>query len=157
MGEAAGDGPGAAAGRAGATLLELLVALALLGLALGAGAEGLRRHRDAVALDRAAASARARLAQARMLGVARRGVVTLRVTAGGALELRDPDGEVAGVTPLVGGTFGLDSARLRPSVLRFNSRGQAAPGSLYLYREGRGVRLVSNFLGRVRTERFTVP
>lgn len=148
---------GVAVGPAGMTLLELLVALALLGLALGVGAGGIRSYRDAVALDRAAASARARLAQARMLGVAHRGVVELRVTAGGALELRDPDGEVVGVTPLVGGTFDLDSARLRPSVLRFNSRGQAAPGSLYLYRKDRGVRLVSNFLGRVRMERFAVP
>lgn len=142
---------------AGMTLLELLVALVLVGVVLGVGAEGLRRYRDAVSLDRAAAAVRGRLAQARMLGVARRGVVELRVTTGGELELRDPDGEVVGVTPLVGGTFDLDSARLRPSVLRFNARGQAAPGSLYLYRKDRGVRVVSNFLGRVRMERFAVP
>lgn len=149
--------PGAGAGYAGVTLLELLIALVLLGVVLAAGAEGFRRYRDAVSLDRAAAAVRGRLAQARMLGVARRGVVELRVTANGALELRDPDDEVVGVTPLVGGTFDLDSARLRPSVLRFNSRGQAAPGSLYLYREDRGVRVVSNFLGRVRVERFALP
>ncbi|MFW6193741.1 MAG: hypothetical protein ACOC83_09675, partial [Gemmatimonadota bacterium] len=70
---------------------------------------------------------------------------------------RDTDGELVGTTPLVAGTFDLDSARLRPSVLRFNARGQASPGSLYLYRKRRGVRVVSNFIGRVRVERFALP
>lgn len=157
MRDARGHGPDPPVAVGGMTLLELLVALVLLGVVLGTGAEGLRRYRDAVSLDRAAAAVRGRLAQARMLGVARRGVVELRVTANGALELRDPDGDPVGVTPLVGGAFNLDSVRLRPSVLRFNSRGQAAPGSLYLYRKDRGVRVVSNFLGRVRMERFEVP
>lgn len=142
---------------AGMTIVELLMVLVMLGLAAGIAADGLRRHRDAAALESAADAARGRLAQARMLGVARRGVVELRVTPDGALELRGPDGDVVGVTPLVGGDFDLDSARLRPGVLRYNARGQAAPGSLYLYRRGRGVRIVSNFIGRLRTERFALP
>lgn len=139
------------------TMVEVLIATVLLAIGLGMGAQGLRRYRDAVALDRAAEAARARLAEARMLAVARRGVVELRVTGSGALELRDPDEAVVGVTPLVDGDFDLDSARLRPSVLRYNARGQASPGSLYLYRSRRGVRLVSNFIGRVRVERFGLP
>lgn len=141
----------------GFTLLELLVATVLLALATAAGAEGLRRYRDAVALERAADAVRSRLAEARLLGVTRRAVVRLRITGAGALELRGPDGELVGATPLVGGAFDLDSARLRPSVLRYNARGQASPGSLYLYRERRGIRVVSNFIGRVRVERFALP
>jgi prepilin-type N-terminal cleavage/methylation domain-containing protein len=141
----------------GFSLLELLVATVLLTVAMAVGAEGLRRYRDAAALDRAAEAVRSRLAEARMLGVRHRAVVRLRITPAGALELRDPEGELVGATPLVGGVFDLDSARLRPSVLRFNARGQASPGSLYLYRKGRGVRVVSNFVGRVRMERFAVP
>lgn len=141
---------------AGVTLVELLMALSLLAVVAALGAEGVRRYRDAVALERATDAVRGRLAEARMLAVARRGVVELRITSGGTLELRDPAGAVAGVTSLLGGAFDLDSARLRPRVLRFNARGQAAPGSLYLYREGRGVRVVSNFVGRVRVERFPV-
>lgn len=147
--------PGGTAG--GFTLLELLITTVLLAIAVGIGAEGLRRYRDSVSLDQAASAARGRIAQARMLGVARRGVVRLRITPEGALELRDPEGKVAGMTPLLGRSFALDSVRLRPSVLRFNARGQAGPGSLYLYGKDRGVRIVSNFLGRVRMERFEVP
>lgn len=141
----------------GFTLLELLVATVVLAVAMAVGAEGVRRYRDAVALDRAAEAVRSRLAEARMLGVRHRAVVRLEVTPSGALELRDPDGELVGRTPLAGGAFDLDSARLRPSVLRFNARGQASPGSLYLYRKGRGIRVVSNFIGRVRMERFALP
>lgn len=150
----------AAAGTGGAeglTLVELLIATVLVAVAVGIGVEGVRRYRDAVALDRAADAARGRLAEARFLAVARRGVVEVRVTPGGALELRDTDDAVVGATPLVGGAFDLDSVRLRPAVLRFNARGQASPGSLYLYRERRGIRLVSNFIGRIRVERFPLP
>lgn len=141
----------------GFTLLELLVATVLLAVAVGIGAEGFRRFRDAAALERATDAVRSRFAEARMLGIARRGVARVRITGSGTLELREPDGTLAGVTPLLGGDFDLDSVRLRPSVLRFNARGQASPGSLYLYRERRGVRLVSNFIGRVRVERFGLP
>lgn len=145
------------AGRAGGvTLLELMIAIALFGVVLAAGAEGLRRYNAAIALERAGDAARGRLGHARMLGVTRRAVVTVRLDGKRTLTLREPDGTVAGVTPLVG-PFDLDSARLRPAVLRFNARGQASPGSLYLYRGRRGLRLVSNFLGRVRVERFAVP
>lgn len=143
-------------GRRGVTLLEMLIALVILALVTAAGAQGLRRYRGAVALERAGDAARSRLGHARMLGVTRRAVVTVRIESPGTMVLREPDGSVAGVTPLAG-PFGLDSLRLRPTVLRFNARGQASPGSLYLYRGRHGVRLVSNFVGRVRVERFDVP
>lgn len=143
-------------GPRGVTLLEMLIVLVILGIATAMGAEGLRRYNGAVALERAGDAARSRLGHARMLGVTRRAVVTVRIEAPGTMVLREPDGSVAGVTPLAG-PFDLDSLRLRPSVLRFNARGQASPGSLYLYRGRRGVRLVSNFVGRVRVERFELP
>jgi hypothetical protein len=46
----------------------------------------------------------------------------------------------------------VDSLRVRPATLRFNARGQAAPGSVYLYRGRRSIRIVCNFLGRLRIE-----
>lgn len=139
------------------TLVELLASLILVGIVTAFGAWGFQRYREAVGLDRATAAARGALARARMLGITRRGVVRVRISSSGAITLRDVDGSVASVTPLLTPVFGLDSVRLRPSVLRFNPRGQAAPGSLYLYKGDRGVRIVNNFLGRQRVERFSVP
>lgn len=46
----------------------------------------------------------------------------------------------------------VDSVLLRPATFRFNARGQAAPGSVYLFRGDRSVRIVCNFLGRLRVE-----
>ena len=92
-----------------------------------------------------------------MLAITRRGVVRIRTRGRGELTLTAPDGRLVSRTNLLDGPFRVDSVRLRPSTLRYNSRGQAGPGSLYLYRGRRGVRIVSNFLGRLRIERFTVP
>lgn len=93
------------------------------------------------------------LSRARMLAVARRQTLRVRISASGSLVLLDPDGERLDEVALQGdGLWTLDSLRLRPATLRFNSRGQAAPGSLYLYRGRRSVRLVSNFVGRIRQE-----
>jgi hypothetical protein len=79
--------------------------------------------------------------------------VRVRILADRSLGLLDPRDTVLARIRIAGdGLLALDSVRLRPSTLRFNPRGQAAPGSLYLYRGRRGVRLVSNFLGRVRRE-----
>lgn len=141
----------------GFTLAELLVAVAVLGLVLAIGWPGLLRLRETIALGRAESACRGRLGQARMLAIARRGVVRIRVTPDGVLRLRDPDGAIVSRTNLLDGPFGVDSVKLRPATLRYNGRGQAGPGSLYLYRGGRGVRIVSNFLGRLRIERFTIP
>jgi len=139
--------------RGGFTLLELLVGLTLLGLVAGTGITAYRELRAAAALDAARRVAAGELARARMLAVSRREVVRLRL-GDGRLVLTSADGDTLSRTGLFLREFGLDSARLAPRTLRFNSRGQAAPGSVYLYRGSHGVRLVSNFLGRVRVERF---
>lgn len=145
-------------GRAkGFTLTELLVGLALLG---GAGVLGLaawQTHAGAGALRGATRVVRGALDAGRLTAVSRRGVVRLRLEDGGRLVLYDAgDRELRGWAVGRDGPFRTDSVRLRPRTLRFNSRGQAAPGSIYLYRGRAGVRLVINFLGRVREERFTL-
>lgn len=133
------------------------MALAVIAIVAVAAVSGWRDLRERIALDRAESACRGRLAQARMLAIARRGVVRIRVSPAGRLTLEDPGGRVVSRTDLLSGPFRVDSVRLRPATLRFNSRGQAGPGSLYLYRGRRGVRIVSNFLGRLRIERFRVP
>lgn len=144
-------------GSRGITLAELLVAVAVLGLVAAIGWPGLLRLRESIALGRAESACRGRLGQARMLAIARRGVVRIRATEEGVLTLEAPDGRIVSRTSLLDGPFRVDSVRLRPATLRYNGRGQAGPGSLYLYRGRRGVRIVSNFLGRLRIERFVVP
>lgn len=138
----------------GFTLAELAMVVVVLGLVLSVGAAGLDRYRRAVVLDRAAWTARGAMARARRLAVARREVVRLDLRPGGRLYLRTGDGEELARVDLADDPLALDSARLRPWWMRFNPRGQAAPGSLYLYAGDRGVRVVSNFLGRTRVERF---
>lgn len=116
---------------------------------------GFARHRDATRLEAAARAVRGHLARGRAEGVARRAVVRLRLTDRGALVIYDEDDRpVAALPPLLGPTFDLDSVRLAPKTLRFNSRGQASPGSVYLYRGSSGIRIVCNFIGRLRTERL---
>lgn len=141
----------------GFTLPELLLALVLVGLMILIAVSGLREFREAIALRRAESACRGRLSQARMLAIARRGVVRIRMSSRGELTLEDPAGRIVSRTALLTGAFRVDSVRLRPATLRYNSRGQAGPGSLYLYRGRRGVRIVSNFLGRLRIERFRIP
>lgn len=138
----------------GVTLAELAVVVVVLGLMLSLGAAGLDRYRRAVVLDRAASTARGAMARARRLALARREVVRLDLRPGGRLHLLSADGEELVRVDLVDDPLALDSARLRPWWMRYNPRGQAAPGSLYLYAGDRGVRVVSNFLGRTRVERF---
>lgn len=141
----------------GVALVELLLVIGVVGLLTLIAVSGVREFREAIALQRAESACRAKLSQARMLAIARRGVVRIRATSDGRLTLEDPDGRIVSRTGLLDGPFRVDSVRLRPSTLRFNSRGQAGPGSLYLYRGRRGVRIVSNFLGRLRIERFRIP
>lgn len=145
------------AGRGGLTLPELTVVLAIVGIVAAIGIPGLRQLRETIALERAESACRGRLAQARMLAIAGRGVVRIRASSRGVLTLESPDGRIVSRTALLEGPFRMDSVRLRPSTLRYNERGQAGPGSLYLYRGRRGVRIVSNFLGRLRIERFRIP
>lgn len=143
---------------AGFTLPELLIALALTGLA-AVGASAFHRYLRATALESAARVGRAALTRARMEAVHRGGRVRVRRERRQPprLVLRDADERVVArftLGPESG--VGLDSAELRRSTLSFNERGQAAPGSLYLYQGRRGVRLVVNFVGRVRREDFAV-
>lgn len=138
----------------GHTLVELTLALTLSGIVALAATAGWRRWREAAPLERASAVAGGELARARSAAVARRSVLRLRVEDGGVLVLSDAEGRRVRATRLRAAPFRLDSVRLRPATLRFNARGQGSPGSLYLYRGDRAVRLVINFIGRVRVERL---
>lgn len=141
----------------GFTLLELMIVLSIASLLFVVAGGALRTYREAVLLDAAARAVRVHMGRARATAVGRREVVRLRLSPDADLWLLDSGGSVLSTVPLgSGGPFVPDSVRLRPSTLRFNPRGQAAPSSIYLYRGKRGVRLVSNFLGRVREERFPI-
>lgn len=140
---------------AGFTLLRLLVAIALLGLALAGSLSGTRSLAQSTELAGAARVVRGLLIYARTVAIARREVVELTLTPTNELLLVDSRDSVVRRAPLLGADgFRLDSASLRPPVLRFNARGQAAPGSIYLYGRRGSVRLVLNFVGRVREERL---
>lgn len=139
--------------RPGFTLVELLIVLVLAGLLMGVGSSGLARYREAAALDGAVGAVRAHLARARGLGLARREVVRLRIRDG-RLTIYSADDDPLHSLSLFRGPLAVDSARLAPRTLRYNGRGQASPGSVYLYRGSKGGRIVSNFIGRLRVERF---
>lgn len=140
---------------AGFTLVELLVVLALFGVVCAVGAGALWDLRRQLGLEAAARTGRAALVRARMEAVFRGATVRVRRERRHPAELvlRDDDGRVIDrfvLGPRSGA--GPDSAALRRSTLSFNARGQAAPGSLYLYQGDRTIRLVVNFIGRVRRE-----
>ncbi len=110
---------------------------------------------DRVSLARSAEIARSHLARARLAALTRRARVEVRLGRSGRLLLLDAGGNrIAEVDVGADGLLALDSLRIRPSTIRYNARGQGSPGSVYLYRGDRGVRLVSNFLGRVRKQRL---
>jgi len=143
---------------AGATLAELLIALTIMGTLAAVSASGLRNFREASSMRAAAWSVRNHMALARSLAIARREKIRLRMDSAGDLVLLSASGErLAAATVGLEGDLSLDSLRVRPATLRFNSRGQAAPGSIYLYRGDRTVRIVSNFLGRLRVETYRRP
>lgn len=139
----------------GHSLPELLVALvvaALLGTVAVSGYRSLSRSWTLSGAERVTVETAGR---ARLLAVAARATVRIRRgSAPNRLSIEEPDGTVREIELAPRGPGGIDSLRVRPATLRFNSRGQAAPGSIYLYQGGRGSRIVVNFLGRVRTERF---
>lgn len=142
-------------GPVGITLPELLITLTLIGTLTAIGASGLRTLREASAMRAAAWSVRNHLALARSLAIARRQKILVRLDEDGGLVVLSSSGErivAAAVGPSA--DVPVDSLRVRPATLRFNPRGQAAPGSVYLYRGGRIVRVVSNFLGRLRMESY---
>ena len=141
----------------GFTLLELMVVLAIASLLFVVAGGAFRAYREVVSLDAATRAVRTQLGRARATAVGRREVIRLRLSPEADLLMLDSGGTVLSAAPIgFGGPFPPDSVRLRPATLRFNARGQAAPASIYLYRGERGVRLVSNFLGRVREERFSL-
>lgn len=139
----------------GATLLQLVVAMALLGIALAGSISGVRSLARSAELAGASRVVRAHLAYARTVAIARRELVELTLTPSGELLLVDSRDSVVRRTPLLGADgFRLDSASLRPTTLRFNARGQAAPGSVFLHGGPSSVRLVINFVGRIREEKL---
>ena len=136
--------------QAGYTLVELLIGLVLLGTILALGWSGLRRARDAAALEGAARSVMRQLTLGRNLAIARREPIRLR--AGPTdLGLFAVDGSrLSSLDIGPGAELPVDSVEVRPSTIRFNARGHAGAGSIYLWKGHRGIRLICNFLGRVR-------
>lgn len=158
-GRSAYDGQGPRHRAFGFTLPEMLIVLAVTSIVLATGWTGTRTFRETSALRAAARQVVAELSLARRLALGRREIVRLAVSAG-ALALTGEDGTVLGRLDLDGpDALGVDSLRVRPATLRFNARGQAAPGSVYLYRGRRSIRIVCNFLGRLRVEtvRWSAP
>ncbi|MBK5096470.1 MAG: prepilin-type N-terminal cleavage/methylation domain-containing protein [Gemmatimonadetes bacterium] len=143
--------------QAGYTLVELLIGLVLLSTIFALGWSGLRRARDAAALEGAARSVMRQLTLGRNIAVARREPVRLR--AGPTdLALYAADGSRLSALDIgPGGELPVDSVDVRPSTIRFNARGHAGAGSIYLWKGRRGIRLVCNFLGRVRRETVSAP
>ncbi len=126
-----------------------------MGIVLAGSVAGARSLVQDSALGSAATAVRGQLAYARAVAIARRERISLALEAGGGLAVTDSRDSVVRRVPLLSGRGSyLDSVRLRPAVLRFNSRGQAAPASVYLHGPGGGIRIVVNFLGRVREERL---
>jgi type IV fimbrial biogenesis protein FimT len=138
---------------AGFTLPELLIVVTVLGTLAALGASGFRNLRDATSMAAATWTVRNQLVLARSMAIGRREKIRVRLDSWGGLVVVAESGQrlaTVGVGP--GNDLPVDSIRVRPSTLRFNARGQAAPGSVYLYRGDRKARIVSNFLGRLRIE-----
>ena len=141
-------------GAGGYTAVELLIVVVLAGTAVAGTAAGWRHWTRVAPLERAAVVARGELHRARSIAVGRRIVARVSVSSRGELVLSDDAGRRLRWTPFRSPPFRLDSLRLRPATLRMNARGHGSAGSLYLYRGGRGIRIVVNFIGRTRVERF---
>jgi hypothetical protein len=110
---------------------------------------------DRLSLSRSADLAAGHLARTRLAALARRDKMEVRLGRADRLVTRDRKGLTLFSVDVQGdGLLRLDSIRIRPAVIRYNARGHGSPGSLYLYRGRRGVRVVSNFVGRVRRRGF---
>lgn len=146
------DIAGPATGRRGFSIVEVVVAIAIAGLAaaLVIPLDPL----DRFGLTRAARVAESQLALARLHAVAAHAPTEVTLV-GTQLEVSLRGGRLLSRVDLGRHGLGrLDSVRMRPSSLRFNSRGHGSSGSVYLVRGRYGIRLVSNFVGRVRAEIF---
>lgn len=136
----------------GFTILELLIGLVVVGTITSFGVSGFIGLREAHALRSATQEVRQQLSLARRTAVNRRETIRFR-HAGDRLILEAADGSVLTTIAMAGvDRLPVDSVQLRPATFRFNARGQAAPGSVYLFRGNRSVRIVCNFLGRLRVE-----
>ena len=136
----------------GFTIVEVLIALMIVGTIATFGFSGFSELREAQALRSATWEVRQQLSFARRAAVSRRETVRFR-HIGDQLVLQASDGRALMSIALSGvDRLPVDSVRIRPATFRFNARGQAAPGSVYLYRGKRSVRIVCNFLGRLRVE-----
>jgi prepilin-type N-terminal cleavage/methylation domain-containing protein len=144
-------------GRAGMTLIELLIVLLILSTLSAIGWKSLRRQRDAVALQEAANAVTRILNLGRAVAISRRETIRLQARTGEILLLSSDGATVARLRIGPGTELPVDSVRARPATIRFNSRGHAGAGSIYLWRRGTTVRLVCNFLGRVRREVLSGP
>jgi prepilin-type N-terminal cleavage/methylation domain-containing protein len=138
--------------QAGFTLVELLIALVLTSTVSALGWTALRNVRESAALEGAARAVTRELILGRNLAVARR--ETIRLRAGPSeLGLFSVDGtRISSLAIGPDGDLPVDSLDVRPSTIRFNARGHAGAGSIYLWKGRRGIRLICNFLGRVRRE-----
>jgi hypothetical protein len=110
---------------------------------------------DRWSLSRAARLTTTQMIEARLLAVGRRDRIRVRVVGSGTLETVDGAGAIIDRRVLAGPSPGLvDSVRIRPNAIRYNPRGHGAAGSIYLYRNGLGIRVISNFVGRIRRHGF---
>ena len=136
----------------GLTLVELLIALVVTGTAASIAITSVVALRERTALNGASDAVTRQIALTRAIAVARRETVRLTRHPSGLAIVDAGDRTVATLGVGRDGDLAVDSVRVRPASLRFNARGQAGPGSIYLWRGNHGVRLVVNFLGRVRRE-----
>ena len=140
-------------GKAGFTLTELLIAVAIAGTLTAVGLTGFHSLRQTSRLHAAVRSVRGHLTLARTLALGRREQIRVRLDSSSDLVILDPVGNrLASASVGRGDDLPVDSVRIRPATMRFNARGQAAPGSVYLHLGDRTVRVVCNFLGRLRVE-----
>jgi hypothetical protein len=110
---------------------------------------------DHVSLTRAARLAERHLSGTRLRALAGRDKLQVRMVAPATLETVDAAGAIHARIDLAGGALrSLDSVRIRPATIRFNARGHGSAGSIYLYKGHRGIRVVSNFVGRIRRHSF---
>ena len=141
-------------GAAGWTLVEIAIVISLLGLIAAAAVPG-SATLDRWALNRAARMTERQMAAVRLRSVAERRTFRVRAPGAAALETIDDSGRVVARLVLAGaGSRLIDSIRIRPGTIRYNPRGHGSAGSVYLYRNRRGIRVISNFVGRIRRYSF---
>lgn len=143
--------PGMQARRAGYTLIELAVVVAILGIVTLSGVRRLQSYLDGIAVRNAVREVGTLMARARDEAMARRAIVSLRIdTAASAISLR-PRGEPPQVHR-IGQTFGVALSTTRDSIA-FDVRGLgygAANLTLVVRRGAASDTLVLSRLGRAR-------